>query len=667
MLKMLESDTDGLKNVHFALITALGTILKQDAADSGAIEGIKLRQEDESVVLQPGLRGNMAVANALSDLRLFSEALVDWLEGEPSLIAEGREPSLIARGWPIRHVRFLCENVATMNDSKRALRFVDSLLRRLHSSAFQMADRELLLWGLRAVHALVPADGGRKVLPFLRSGDAEQRARVLEAAVELKIQFGGQETSSSLAHCLLLEKDLQEMDDPFPTHIQTHTYRHTLLYEPTLDHERSKTLLSYVLKREAEKYRYSSLRESSDVFVFLVNIVGQSTADSQQTCWLVWLRRYLMGIDSAHLGKAARGETGEQRGDGETPEGVSMQAALVESESLQESDEHRLLTTNASSIDRHLREFLPGILDRQNSPCLNSVGRYCAASLWTSSDLVQETEAKDIARWLVLREDERACVVKAFGDLKHLQEPWMQGREGTDGKWERQVLEALQLGTLGRFIFAMLLSYIREKVIREPSSALEGCRLLSETIQDWDAETDEKRLEQRLLLKELCIGRRNEHLPSWSGGVTKMTSLPQEWSFGDLWISWCSFKDDTKNELAEGRQRFRGETVVIAKGCAVTKTNDEQNSQFRYDTRVSKAHMQFKFNAVEQKYQLHNQKPTLGTWKRISGVIPLYEGMIFKVGTDMICEGKEQTKVKGFDFNFFWASCFKVISISSDR
>jgi hypothetical protein len=90
MLKMLESDTDVLKNVHFALIKALGTILKQDAADSGASEGIKLRQEDESMVLQPGLRENMAVANALSDLRLFSEALVDWLEGEPSLIAEGR-------------------------------------------------------------------------------------------------------------------------------------------------------------------------------------------------------------------------------------------------------------------------------------------------------------------------------------------------------------------------------------------------------------------------------------------------------------------------------------------------------------------------------------------------------------------------------------------------
>ena len=181
-----------------------------------------------------------------------------------------------------------------------------------------------------------------------------------------------------------------------------------------------------------------------------------------------------------------------------------------------------MLTTNASSIDRHLQAFLPGILDQEDSvTAMDVCERYCAASLWTSSGLVQEAQAEKIAGWLVLREDEPARVVKAFEDLKHLQEPWMQGREGTDGKWERQVLEALQLGTLGRFIFAMLLLYVREKVIREPSSALEGFTLLSETIRQWDAETDEKRLEQQLLLKELCIGRRNEHLPSWSGDVTQ--------------------------------------------------------------------------------------------------------------------------------------------------
>lgn len=70
----------------------------------------------------------------------------------------------------------------------------------------------------------------------------------------------------------------------------------------------------------------------------------------------------------------------------------------------------------------------------------------------------------------------------------------------------------------------MLLSYIRKKVKRDPSGALDGFKLLFEAIRQWDADTHERCLEQQFLLKELSIGRRNEHLPSWSGGVTKMRS-----------------------------------------------------------------------------------------------------------------------------------------------
>jgi hypothetical protein len=209
------------------------------------------------------------------------------------------------------------------------------------------------------------------------------------------------------------------------------------------------------------------------------------------------------------------------------------------------------------------------------------------------------------------------------------------------------------------------------KELLDPNGIFSKGRSLEEGLKEAGTRVQEKTRQKPMhtgspaFPRSLCLYPDGDHQQQQDRAVEPDNSSTG--SFGDLWISWCSFKDDTKNELAEGRQRFRGETVVIAKGCAVTKTNDEQNSQFRYDARVSKAHMQFKFNAVEQKYQLHNQKPTLGTWKRISEAIPLYEGMIFKVGTDMICEGKEQTKVKGFDFNLFWASCFKVISISSDR
>jgi hypothetical protein len=187
------------------------------------------------------------------------------------------------------------------------------------------------------------------------------------------------------------------------------------------------------------------------------------------------------------------------------------------------ADKPVLLTRNIPLIDWHLKDFLPGILDQKAGSTKTDVcERYCAASLWTSSGLLQETGAEKIDTWMLLQGDEPAHVAKALKDLQHLKTPWMTGCEGTDGEWERQVFEALQQEVLGRFIFAILLSYIREKVMREPSSALEGFSLLSKKIRQWDAKTDEKRLEQQFLLKELCIGRRNEHLPSWAGVVTQM-------------------------------------------------------------------------------------------------------------------------------------------------
>jgi hypothetical protein len=125
-----------LENVHFALVKGLGTMLKEGGG-SAAGGGILLLRDDEGVLLQPGLRESISVANALSDLKIYSEGLVDWLELGPSPIAQGR--------WPIRHVHFLCENVAASKNDQMASRLVNSLLHRLHSSSFQMSEREHLL------------------------------------------------------------------------------------------------------------------------------------------------------------------------------------------------------------------------------------------------------------------------------------------------------------------------------------------------------------------------------------------------------------------------------------------------------------------------------------------------------------------------------------------
>ena len=66
-----------------------------------------------------------------------------------------------------------------------------------------MSEQALLLRSLCAVHALVAADGWSQVLLFLESGDAEQGARVLAAAVDIKVLFEGEDATGRLARCLL--------------------------------------------------------------------------------------------------------------------------------------------------------------------------------------------------------------------------------------------------------------------------------------------------------------------------------------------------------------------------------------------------------------------------------------------------------------------------------
>ena len=177
-------------------------------------------------------------------------------------------------------MRFLCEKVAALNDSKRALRLVDSLLHRLHSSSFEMSDRELLLRGLdavhalhrmsslyrmcsllrglQAVHALVVADGCSLVLPFLESGGAEQRARVLQAAVEINVRFEGEDATGRLAGCLLREVG--------PTSALESSGAPLLAYVLKAEARRLAKRGSLLReKEEADKHQDSSLRETSNV------------------------------------------------------------------------------------------------------------------------------------------------------------------------------------------------------------------------------------------------------------------------------------------------------------------------------------------------------------------------------------------------------------------
>ena len=277
--------------VNVALVKALGTMLKEGGA-SAAGDGIMLQPADEGVLLQQSLRESVATtensANALSDLKIFSAALVDCLEFR---IAHGQ--------WPIRHVHFFCENVAASNDSGRALHLAGSLLHRLHSASFQTSDRALLLKSLGALQPLVAAGLYSQVLPFLESGDAKQRARVMAAAVEIKVQFRGEDAIRRLARCLLLDVGAAS------THAASGT-----------------SLLSYVLKEEAEKCKGVLLREKSTVVLFL-GAHGKNTGaqrrevrrQSHQRDWLRCAARRAAQSTRAH----ARTEAGRAHSGRSTP------------------------------------------------------------------------------------------------------------------------------------------------------------------------------------------------------------------------------------------------------------------------------------------------------------------------------------------------------------
>jgi hypothetical protein len=262
-------------------------------------------------------------------------------------------------------------------------------------------------------------------------------------------------------------------------------------------------LLSYILEKEGKECPESSLREKSAVFIFLLNSMKQSIGYSQSI-----VAGHLLEFERAHDGQKNRQVEKEAEQPNEPP-------AFCSSHSRADAE-------LKCALDDLLKRFTPDILEKASSTSTeHACEHYYAASLWTASGLLQDTSAEKIATWLQLNKEDSVFVQGTYAALKHLQEPWLRGDAGANGEWETQVFEMLQFEALGPFVFGILLSHIRDTTEAEPSSALEKFTLLSETIQKWDTDTDDKRLERQFLLKELCIGRRDAQLPTWSGAVTK--------------------------------------------------------------------------------------------------------------------------------------------------
>jgi hypothetical protein len=117
-------------------------------------------------------------------------------------------------------------------------------------------------------------------------------------------------------------------------------------------------------------------------------------------------------------------------------------------------------------LDKCLSDFTPAALHGAFDSEIAVCEHYCSASIWTSSGLLPVIRPDAIINWLQLEREEGVRVSKSYKELTSLQGPWieLEGAEGKDGEWERQVCEVLQMETLGRFVFAILLAYIREKV-----------------------------------------------------------------------------------------------------------------------------------------------------------------------------------------------------------
>jgi len=561
MLKMQQSKADVLENVYFAFVKALGTLF-EEGCSLAVGDGMMLERKDEGLLLEllPRMK-RMTVANVLSDLKIFSLGLVNWIESVPSLIALGE--------WPIRHVHFLCENVAALDDSASASRLVGSLLDRLHSSSFKKTDRELLLKGLRAVQ--LPATGNlwEHALQFLESGDAEQRARVLAAIVEMKVRLEGEYLISRLAKCLQLDAPRKNLHDHASEGI---------------------SLLAYVLEKEKRRYKDSSFRNESAIFLFLVQSIAQISGDGQHSEAQVVLSELLKEESSEEKESSEEDEEEEGRQeqadgdvtmtvcgvrdyqehrkqDDQTEEGKQEERheeAVPHKEEMEEEEEGEGGERRSDGIQRKqkqkdrqeeqevsveglaamVRKFTPsmlikGLLATHNKA--DQVHLYIAALVWGETGLCQEVSSNDVATWLHLSSSESAQAASLLKALKTFTDPWVKGNAEIDGAWDQTIRdserftlsEIVQTRTLGRVLFGYMLMNTRDSIRDRLTGSMTNHLWQESTVSRWfqsrckghfdqhtQIEYKQQRLEQHFLLKEFWIGSRSVELPVWAGLVS---------------------------------------------------------------------------------------------------------------------------------------------------
>jgi len=153
------------------------------------------------------------------------------------------------------------------------------------------------------------------------------------------------------------------------------------------------------------------------------------------------------------------------------------------------------------------------------SPSLGSFGdgpaAYICVKLWERSDLMTGSFIQELQASFFSKE----AVDEADG-LWRLDSPWFESHAShTTNLWSQEVVEAMQLKTLGRMLFPVILQHIRMQFKIDPGSAADKLAPLASHLEAWATENPLEQVEKQLLLKELRIGSRAKNLPMWTGHI----------------------------------------------------------------------------------------------------------------------------------------------------
>jgi hypothetical protein len=211
---------------------------------------VLLGDRDEAVLLDALQHSaNRTLVEAVADVMVYSDGLMDWVFIKSTLIADG--------SLPMRHLLpIFCRRTETSGNRERAAKLGQQQFGRVHAVArdsFQsMTEKGAVVKALEMLCHVIRDDMSSLFLHLLKSGVVVQRARVIQVAAEvsMSVQRESHEPLAKLAQALLS----------------------SVIEGCTLtDLMQGGSLLAVLLRDESEVV---NLRETSKVFRYLIESFG---------------------------------------------------------------------------------------------------------------------------------------------------------------------------------------------------------------------------------------------------------------------------------------------------------------------------------------------------------------------------------------------------------